>query len=82
MAKEAPMTPDEVTALKAEVTKTVDSTIKEGMTRTDAVKAVCDAVETMEAPKDLGGLGDLSGGPMDLPPADGTGPDGEEILNH
>jgi hypothetical protein len=57
MAQPKPMTEQEVVAFKADVAKAVDAAVQPDMTRDAAVKAVCDAVEAMSAPKDLGGLG-------------------------
>lgn len=51
------MTEQEVTALKGEISKAVDAAIQPDMTRDAAVKAVCDAVGALSAPKEMGGMG-------------------------
>jgi len=61
MAQEKPMTEQEVQSFKDEVAKAVDTVVTPDMTRTDAIKAVCDAVEGMAPKKDLGGMGAESG---------------------
>jgi len=69
MNKETMMTPEEVTALKEEVTKTVEDqmAIEAEMTRTEAIDALINALEALKAEPGMGGLGEEADNGMKLP---------------
>lgn len=62
------MTPEEVATLKEEINMKIDEVLGSGdLTKGDAINAICESVEMMKEEPDMGGMGEVEEGGMELP---------------